>query len=331
MKIAQVDKIVPYLEKYVSVNRQAEMQTIAVLKESCTMELQQLSPGTGDATYAKPTRKLGTKRVVNDNYSSSVLPPDTSRLQLNGSSAVDSSKSQHSITENPYASLSEVRKEVAENCKKVQSNYAELSFSPSLKVTAIRPPSVNYAEVKIIPQCKSLLQSSSDNRNIIKMEQQSTPHCTSHAEQLVVSVELSDENQSNSSVHDTTLIPDCEASDSDDNTLLADTISADIGVSRDAGDLNHSIISASASCGHHDVDATTLPVGKVLAPPPLQMDVQQTPSQLPLSVPDEEQENLSSNHIKPSLGGDGISASSSNDFYSKGDVVSVMDRIKVCG
>ena len=42
VKLAQISKILPYLEKYMQANRQAEMQTLAILKEGCTVKLQQL-------------------------------------------------------------------------------------------------------------------------------------------------------------------------------------------------------------------------------------------------------------------------------------------------
>ncbi len=46
VKLSQIDKIIPYLSKYIAVNRQADAQTEAVLRESCNMELQKLQSGT---------------------------------------------------------------------------------------------------------------------------------------------------------------------------------------------------------------------------------------------------------------------------------------------
>ena len=42
VKLHQIDKVLPYLQKYVQVNQQAEMQTMAILKESCTEEINKL-------------------------------------------------------------------------------------------------------------------------------------------------------------------------------------------------------------------------------------------------------------------------------------------------
>ena len=42
VKLKQVSKILPYLEKYIAVNRQAEVQTLAVLRESCVVKLREL-------------------------------------------------------------------------------------------------------------------------------------------------------------------------------------------------------------------------------------------------------------------------------------------------
>lgn len=43
VKLQQVEKIIPYIGKYIIVNRQAEIQTVAILKESCTVEMQRLN------------------------------------------------------------------------------------------------------------------------------------------------------------------------------------------------------------------------------------------------------------------------------------------------
>ena len=127
-KLAQVDKIVPYLGKYVAVNRQAEGQTVAVLKECCTMEIQKMARAS--------------------------IYPETSTPKENRSKSARSSKD-HTDTieelvkeESPYASLTEIMPEVQKI--KAKSNYAQLDFSrvPSPEGT-IRPPSVNYAEVQI--------------------------------------------------------------------------------------------------------------------------------------------------------------------------------------
>ena len=42
IKLQQIEKIIPYIGKYIMVNRQAEIQTVAILKETCTVDLQRL-------------------------------------------------------------------------------------------------------------------------------------------------------------------------------------------------------------------------------------------------------------------------------------------------
>lgn len=42
IKLQQIEKIIPYIGKYIMVNRQAEIQTVAILKESCAVEIQRL-------------------------------------------------------------------------------------------------------------------------------------------------------------------------------------------------------------------------------------------------------------------------------------------------
>ncbi len=133
-KLAQVDKILPYLSKYVAVNRQAEGQTVAVLKESCTMEIQKMARG---ATTQPETS----------------TPKDERRrsVRSGGKEAIDTpqeASDQRVVEENPYASLSEVLPEVA--LIKAKSNYAQLDFGTlPAQGGALRPPSVNYAEVQI--------------------------------------------------------------------------------------------------------------------------------------------------------------------------------------
>ena len=65
VKMAQINKILPYLDKYVIVNRQAELQTVAILKESCTVKLQELDDKfkrKGSAPVTTPTRGGGVGR-----------------------------------------------------------------------------------------------------------------------------------------------------------------------------------------------------------------------------------------------------------------------------
>lgn len=150
MKLAQLDKIVPYLGKYISVNRQAEIQTIAVLKESCTVELQKLSQS-----------KFGIlSKSVTDSVDSADLPDLDKPFGLESSSNPTSHDEvsrtlkdslyaqQPPLAENPYASLLEVRKG-ADNKVKLRSNYAELDFQRIHGGESVRPPSVKYSEVII--------------------------------------------------------------------------------------------------------------------------------------------------------------------------------------
>ena len=63
VKLQQIDKILPYIGKYIMVNRQAEIQTVAILKESCTVNLQRLKGGaTGQLNVARESREPESKR-----------------------------------------------------------------------------------------------------------------------------------------------------------------------------------------------------------------------------------------------------------------------------
>lgn len=56
VKLQQIEKIIPYIGKYIMVNRQAEIQTVAILKESCAVEVQRVKmKGNG----AVPQRSSG--------------------------------------------------------------------------------------------------------------------------------------------------------------------------------------------------------------------------------------------------------------------------------
>lgn len=140
-KLAQLDKIVPYLGKYISVNRQAEMQTIAVLKESCTVELQKLSQG---KTVSKSTSESISEQAstqVDGNLVSLPVPHEQPAKENMTAQGIPP-------PENPYASLSELRKDTS-NTVKLRTNYAELDFHKIRGSENIRPPSVKYSEVRI--------------------------------------------------------------------------------------------------------------------------------------------------------------------------------------
>jgi hypothetical protein len=135
-KLLQLEKIVPYLGKYISVNRQAEMQTIAVLKESCTVELQKLSQN--------------MNRTLPTQVSASRDDTDTTWSQAPALSSYNADRTQEDhVDENPYASLTEAKQEADVSRVKLRSNYAQLDFPIMQCGESLRPPSVKYSEVRI--------------------------------------------------------------------------------------------------------------------------------------------------------------------------------------
>jgi len=58
VKLQQVEKILPYLAKYVAVNRQAELQTVAILKESCTVDVHKLRGNAKDEPAKEESAKV---------------------------------------------------------------------------------------------------------------------------------------------------------------------------------------------------------------------------------------------------------------------------------
>ena len=63
VKLSQIDKILPYLEKYVQANRQAEMQTLAILKEGCTIKLQELENRYHKRSDSVPGETQGVEKI----------------------------------------------------------------------------------------------------------------------------------------------------------------------------------------------------------------------------------------------------------------------------
>jgi len=55
VKLQQTEKIIPYIGKYIMVNRQAEIQTVAILKETCTVDLHKLKNKGEDGSPVPPS------------------------------------------------------------------------------------------------------------------------------------------------------------------------------------------------------------------------------------------------------------------------------------
>lgn len=89
VKMQQIAKVLPYLEKYVEVNQQAEIQTLAILRESCNQELQELKskyklnqpnaqiPSPSFATL--PLSKHGRSKTLPNSKMNSLTRPKKSR------------------------------------------------------------------------------------------------------------------------------------------------------------------------------------------------------------------------------------------------------------
>ena len=197
LKLQQVDKIVPYLGKYVAVNRQAELQTVAILKESCTVDVQKLKGSvksrqeTAAETQEVSSSSANDTSTPNQDDTSESTVTVTSHPIQNGKSDPDShtassqdkqqaisegnsqdvestakpvitdklmSKNLHDTatpggtyeTESPYAPLSAVRPAALVSSNGGPSrDYARLDFSLVTTASAVRSPSVNYAQVNI--------------------------------------------------------------------------------------------------------------------------------------------------------------------------------------
>ena len=140
LRIQQVAKILPYLSKYIQVNKQAELQTVAILRESCRVEL---------------------SRVQNGSLKSS---SDSTGLLQTVSSSPCSSNGQIPITEQSFG----VQPASAGDSRQIKvlstvGNYARVEFvssnspQPQLK-------SVDYAKID-----KSLLGSNLKPSDAVKL------------------------------------------------------------------------------------------------------------------------------------------------------------------
>ncbi len=243
VKLQQLDKIVPYLSKYINVNRQAEMQTVAVLKESCTMELRQLTSGgrsrakeaglkpsprghRGTSPLSKSLKTEGIKEEEDENMEQD----DEERVAdsaVNGDAAMATNGDHRNGVEgegvaasavvvvareeeNPYASLSEIRNQSTEAERKPPtSNYAELHFSQSGGAAKVRPPSVNYSEVKINPGGRNMILTPDTVAELYEEDRLTEQQFSTIVE----------ESPDCSSVQDTTLTPESAALDASTSSL----------------------------------------------------------------------------------------------------------------
>ena len=94
VKLQQTEKIIPYIGKYIMVNRQAEIQTVAILKETCTVDLHKLK---------------------NKGEDGSPVPPSVQRLSGISVSSVDSQESAERASLPPLSSQLETHFEEAES------------------------------------------------------------------------------------------------------------------------------------------------------------------------------------------------------------------------
>ena len=245
VKLQQLDKIVPYLSKYINVNRQAEMQTVAVLKESCTMELRQLTSGgrspakealkpsprghRGTSPLSKSLKTEGIKEeedenleqeddeervadsaVVKENGEAAMATNGDHRNEVEGEGVAASAVVVARVEEeNPYASLSEIRNQSAEDERKPMSNYAELHFSQSGGAAKVRPPSVNYSEVKINPSGRNMILTPDTVAELYEEDRQMEQQCST----------IIEESPDCSSVQDTTLTPESAALEASTSSL----------------------------------------------------------------------------------------------------------------
>ena len=215
-KLLQLDKIVPYLGKYISVNRQAEMQTVAVLKESCTVELQKLSQ---NMNTSGPTR-VSESKVLPDHIDGA-LPSPAPELP---SCATDELQDKKNDDENPYASLTEVKQEQNIASVKLRSNYAELDFQKIQSNDNLRPPSVKYSEVRIgkLASDVDVMQSDSDllpMTDVVCLDSTLTQENASSTEQDTIEIHSDDPHCSSASDLTSSLEDRLTSSDQNEHML----------------------------------------------------------------------------------------------------------------
>ena len=145
VKLQQIEKIIPYIGKYIMVNRQAEIQTVAILKESCTVDLQRLKNKSGDSS----------------------LPP--ANLQRLSVLSVSSTESQESTSD--MLSLPRLTTPLETHLEESESNSILDAQSPTLCVVPAESPSeilqsslesaVAVDQTQLQPQAASQVSTSS--------------------------------------------------------------------------------------------------------------------------------------------------------------------------
>lgn len=90
VRIQQVAKILPYLSKYIQFNKKAELQTVAILRESCMVELNKLENGTSklysddgmQSVTASDSRQIKVLSSVGNYARVEFLPSKSPQQQL---------------------------------------------------------------------------------------------------------------------------------------------------------------------------------------------------------------------------------------------------------
>ena len=138
-KLQQVDKIVPYLGKYIAVNRQAEMQTVAILKETCTMELQKMSRSPSKETFRSPKTTTSTAT--------------TSKTASKKSTELLKDQHSHSIVDgSPGSELNVLREEsIPEEQEEVDEEPTSLSTSQLVSSQSAEPLAQKEVAASVVP------------------------------------------------------------------------------------------------------------------------------------------------------------------------------------
>lgn len=141
VRIQQVGKILPYLSKYIQFNKKAELQTVAILRESCMVELNKL--------------ENGASNLSSDTTNSVLLSTPANAIGTNDKSRTV----EHSIGGMQSFSTGDSRQ-----IKVLSSvgNYARVEFLPS-KSPQPQLKSVDYAKIN-----KTLLTSDSNSNDTTK-------------------------------------------------------------------------------------------------------------------------------------------------------------------
>ncbi len=162
VKFAQISKILPYLEKYMQANRQAEMQTLAILKEGCTVKLQQL-----ESRYRTRSSSMSVGPQIGKLERRMSMPADTR-------TSPGSSKRLKKIVKEKQVTVEETQSEIADTSTTLSQPEEKTTNETSQRTDPAFLEEPAYAEVGHMQKKHSREPSLPENYVKLQLNQHAT-------------------------------------------------------------------------------------------------------------------------------------------------------------